>query len=137
VITNRADEARPQSVSLIDWNLKPTFTARDLQVHAAEGRFGDRNRSQEEVEEREMKDSSANCLDSSGRSRPGELRDPCPRRRRTAAAVACMAYGVAAAPPGGGGCTRDVQANNNRADVRTNNVRKPASTTSTSTGTSM
>jgi len=27
VITNRADEARPQSVSLIDWNLKPAFTA--------------------------------------------------------------------------------------------------------------
>jgi hypothetical protein len=27
VITNRADDARPQSVSLIDWNLKPTFTA--------------------------------------------------------------------------------------------------------------
>ncbi len=26
VITNRADEARPQSVSLIDWNLKPGFT---------------------------------------------------------------------------------------------------------------
>jgi hypothetical protein len=25
VITNRADEARPQSVSLIDWNLTPTF----------------------------------------------------------------------------------------------------------------
>jgi len=25
VITNRADEARPQSVSLIHWNLKPTF----------------------------------------------------------------------------------------------------------------
>lgn len=25
VITNRTDEARPQSVSLIDWNLKPTF----------------------------------------------------------------------------------------------------------------
>jgi len=25
VITNRADEARPQSVSLIDWNVKPTF----------------------------------------------------------------------------------------------------------------
>ena len=25
VITNRADEARPQSVSLIDWNLRPTF----------------------------------------------------------------------------------------------------------------
>jgi hypothetical protein len=25
VITNRADDARPQSVSLIDWNLKPTF----------------------------------------------------------------------------------------------------------------
>ncbi|MCC6193009.1 MAG: DUF2092 domain-containing protein [Burkholderiales bacterium] len=25
VITNRADEARPQSVSLIDWNLKPAF----------------------------------------------------------------------------------------------------------------
>lgn len=25
VITNRADEARPQSVSLIGWNLKPTF----------------------------------------------------------------------------------------------------------------
>jgi hypothetical protein len=26
VITNRADEASPQSVSLIEWNLKPTFT---------------------------------------------------------------------------------------------------------------
>jgi hypothetical protein len=26
VITNRADEARPQSISLIDWNLKPEFT---------------------------------------------------------------------------------------------------------------
>jgi hypothetical protein len=25
VITNRADEARPQSVSVIDWNLNPTF----------------------------------------------------------------------------------------------------------------
>jgi hypothetical protein len=25
VITNRSDEARPQSVSLIDWDLKPTF----------------------------------------------------------------------------------------------------------------
>jgi hypothetical protein len=25
VITNRADEARPQSVHTIDWNLKPTF----------------------------------------------------------------------------------------------------------------
>jgi hypothetical protein len=25
VITNRSDDARPQSVSLIDWNLKPTF----------------------------------------------------------------------------------------------------------------
>ncbi len=25
VIINRADEARPQSVSIIDWNLKPTF----------------------------------------------------------------------------------------------------------------
>jgi hypothetical protein len=26
VITNRGDEARPQSVTLIDWNLKPAFT---------------------------------------------------------------------------------------------------------------
>lgn len=25
VITNRADDARPQSVSMLDWNLKPTF----------------------------------------------------------------------------------------------------------------
>jgi len=25
VITNRADEARPQSISVIDWNLRPTF----------------------------------------------------------------------------------------------------------------
>ena len=25
VITNRGDEARPQSVHMIDWNLKPTF----------------------------------------------------------------------------------------------------------------
>jgi hypothetical protein len=25
VITSRIDEARPQSVSMIDWNLKPTF----------------------------------------------------------------------------------------------------------------
>jgi hypothetical protein len=27
VVTNRADEARPQSISLIDWNLKPGFGA--------------------------------------------------------------------------------------------------------------
>ena len=27
VITNRADEARPQSVSIMDWNLKPAFNA--------------------------------------------------------------------------------------------------------------
>lgn len=27
VITNRADEARPQSISLIEWQLKPTFSA--------------------------------------------------------------------------------------------------------------
>ena len=27
VITNRADEARPQSVSLMEWSLKPAFTA--------------------------------------------------------------------------------------------------------------
>ena len=27
VITNRADEARPQSVTLIDWNLKPNPSA--------------------------------------------------------------------------------------------------------------
>jgi len=26
VITNRTDEARPQSVTMINWNLKPTFT---------------------------------------------------------------------------------------------------------------
>jgi len=26
VITNRADEARPQSTNVLDWNLKPTFT---------------------------------------------------------------------------------------------------------------
>jgi len=26
VITNRADEARPQSVTLLSWNLKPAFT---------------------------------------------------------------------------------------------------------------
>jgi len=26
VVTSRADDARPQSVSLLDWNLKPTFT---------------------------------------------------------------------------------------------------------------
>jgi hypothetical protein len=26
VVTNRADDARPQSVSLLDWNLKPSFT---------------------------------------------------------------------------------------------------------------
>jgi hypothetical protein len=25
VITSRTDEARPQSVHMIDWNLKPTF----------------------------------------------------------------------------------------------------------------
>jgi hypothetical protein len=26
VVTNRADEARPQSVTLLSWNLKPSFT---------------------------------------------------------------------------------------------------------------
>jgi hypothetical protein len=26
VITNRGDEARPQSVQMLDWNLKPAFS---------------------------------------------------------------------------------------------------------------
>jgi len=26
VITNRFDEERPQSISIFDWNLKPSFT---------------------------------------------------------------------------------------------------------------
>ena len=53
VITNRADEARPQSVSLIDWNLKPGLQGLGVQVHAAEGRDQDRDRSAEDqVEER-------------------------------------------------------------------------------------
>jgi len=30
VITNRADDARPQSVSLLDWNLKPGFTSKSF-----------------------------------------------------------------------------------------------------------
>ena len=44
VITNRADEARPQSVSLIDWNLKPDVHGLDVHVHAAERREEDRDR---------------------------------------------------------------------------------------------
>ena len=54
VITNRADEARPQSVSLIDWNLKPDLQGLGVQVHAAQGRDQDRDRSAEDqVEERQ------------------------------------------------------------------------------------
>lgn len=38
LITNRADDARPQSVSLIDWNLNSELQGRHLQVRAAHGR---------------------------------------------------------------------------------------------------
>jgi len=49
VITNRGDEARPQSVSLIDWNLKPAFKdsifkftppkgAKKIEIVAAKGK---------------------------------------------------------------------------------------------------
>lgn len=37
VITNRADEARPQSVSLIDWHLKPAFTASTFKLTPPKG----------------------------------------------------------------------------------------------------
>jgi hypothetical protein len=37
VITNRADDARPQSVSLLDWNLKPTFTSADFKFTPPKG----------------------------------------------------------------------------------------------------
>lgn len=37
VITNRSDEARPQSVSLIGWNLKPTFTDATFKFTAPKG----------------------------------------------------------------------------------------------------
>ena len=43
VITNRGDEARPQSVSLIDWDLKPAFGKLVVHVHAAQGREGHRD----------------------------------------------------------------------------------------------
>ena len=54
VITSRADEARPQSVSLIDWNLKPDLQGHGFQVHAAQGCVQDRDCSGEDkVEERQ------------------------------------------------------------------------------------
>lgn len=37
VITNRADDARPQSVSIIDWNLKPTFSASTFRFSPPKG----------------------------------------------------------------------------------------------------
>jgi hypothetical protein len=37
VITNRADEARPQSVSLYDWNLAPAFTDASFKFTPPEG----------------------------------------------------------------------------------------------------
>lgn len=37
VITNRADEARPQSVSLIDWDLKPDFPTSTFTFRAPKG----------------------------------------------------------------------------------------------------
>jgi hypothetical protein len=37
VITTRADDARPQSVSLIDWNLKPAFTDAAFRFKAPAG----------------------------------------------------------------------------------------------------
>jgi len=37
VITNRADEARPQSVSLLEWNLKPTFKESVFRFTPAKG----------------------------------------------------------------------------------------------------
>jgi hypothetical protein len=37
VITSRADEARPQSVSIMDWNLKPTFNASTFRFSPPKG----------------------------------------------------------------------------------------------------
>lgn len=37
VITNRADEARPQSVSIMDWNLKPVFNASTFRFSPPKG----------------------------------------------------------------------------------------------------
>jgi hypothetical protein len=37
VITNRADDARPQSVQMLDWNLKPTFTDAVFKVTQPKG----------------------------------------------------------------------------------------------------
>lgn len=37
VITNRADEARPQSVTLMDWNLKPAFKDADFTFKPPKG----------------------------------------------------------------------------------------------------
>ncbi len=37
VITNRADDARPQSVSVLDWDLKPTFTNADFKFTPPKG----------------------------------------------------------------------------------------------------
>ena len=37
VITNRADEARPQSVSIMDWNLKPAFGASTFRFSPPKG----------------------------------------------------------------------------------------------------
>jgi hypothetical protein len=45
VITSRTDEARPQSVHMIDWNLKPTFKDTVFKFASAQGCFQDRDRS--------------------------------------------------------------------------------------------
>ena len=43
VITNRGDEARPQSVSLIDWDMKSAFDELGIHVQATQGREGHRD----------------------------------------------------------------------------------------------
>ena len=139
VITNRADEARPQSVSLIDWNLKPDLHGCGIQVHAAQGCDQDRDRSAEDqVEERHheeiIRQIASGCV---GRPRCGQLRDgPYAdarrwwgwwwwrrRRRWSRCGGGGGGSGGARAAGGGGGTRQNAQANNSRADARTNNVR--------------
>jgi hypothetical protein len=37
MITNRADEARPQTVSLMEWNLKPAFNEATFKFRPPKG----------------------------------------------------------------------------------------------------
>ena len=143
VITNRADEARPQSVSPDRLEPEADVQGFGVQVHAAQGRDQDRNRAAEnQVRSAIMKRSFGKSLRPRSPSSFWPA-SPWPRWLRRAVAV------VAVAVDGGGACGGGRGGEAVAAAIRTcrpittrpmcvpTTFAAPASTTSTSTGTNV